>query len=271
MYLLSDGISFLLCHVIRYRRAVVHKNLLIAFPEKTEAERKKIARQFYSYFTDNWLEFIKMISISKKELNKRFTSNYEEMKAVYDSGKNVQTHLGHTFNWEYAVGAYGMNTEFPFVAVYRPISNKIVDRIFYKVRTRFGSKLINAYEFKKEFFPYIRKRYALSLLADQKEFPGSAYWTPFFGKMTTFVQGPERTARLTNAAVLMANIKRPKRGYYYADIVVLSTDPRSLPYGEITKRMVAFIEESIRAQPANYLWSHNRWKYTFNAEKYTAL
>ncbi len=67
MYLLSDGISFLLYHIIRYRRSVVRQNLAIAFPEKTPQERKKIERDFYTYFTDNWIEFIKLFSITKED------------------------------------------------------------------------------------------------------------------------------------------------------------------------------------------------------------
>src|SRR5205085_1957731 len=76
MYILSDGISFLLYYVIRYRRAVVRGNIAIAFPEKTEQERKIIERDFYTHFTDNWIEFIKLFSISREELNKRFMANY---------------------------------------------------------------------------------------------------------------------------------------------------------------------------------------------------
>jgi len=271
MYLLSDGISFLLYYIIRYRRAVVKHNIAIAFPEKTEGERKKIERDFYTHFTDNWIEFIKLFSISKKEMNKRFKANYEMLDELYNSGYNVQTHLGHFFNWEYANMAYGMNIQLPFVAVYRPLSSKLMDKVLYKVRTRFNSYMLSAYNFRREFAPFMRKRYLLVLVADQKEFPDKAYWSPFFGKMATFVQGPERTARLNNAVITMGNIKRVKRGYYVSEVVLLTKEPRSLPNGEITKRMIAFIEDTIREQPANYLWSHKRWKYTFDPEVHTAL
>lgn len=271
MYLLSDGISFLLYHVIRYRRAVVKKNLAIAFPERQAKERKKIEREFYTCFTDNWIEFIKLLSISKKELNKRFTGNYELLEALYATGQNVQLHLGHYFNWEYANVAYGMNVPYPFVVVYRPISSKIIDRIFYKVRTRFSSHLISAYQFRQQFVNYAKGRFALVLVADQKEFPGKAYWTPFFGQLATFVKGPERTAKMNNSAVVLGLIKKVKRGYYTSKMELIATEPRNMPEGELTKRMVAFIEDAIREQPANYLWSHNRWKYTFNPEVHKVL
>lgn len=271
MYLLSDGISFLLYHLIRYRRAVVKRNISIAFPDKTAKERQKIERDFYTYFTDNWIEFIKLFSISEKELNKRFTGNYEVANALYATGQNVQMQLGHYFNWEYANLAYGMHITYPFVVVFRPISSKIIDRIFYKVRTRFNSHLISAYRFRQEFATYAKDRFALVLVADQKEFPEKAYWTPFFGQMTTFVKGPDRTAKFNNAAVVLGLIKRIKRGHYTSELVLITTTPRSLPEGELTKRMISFIENAIREQPANYLWSHNRWKYTFDPGQHAAL
>ncbi len=271
MYLLSDGISFLLYYIIRYRRKVVKSNLFIAFPEKTEAERKKTEREFYTNFTDNWIEFVKLFSISKKELNKRFTGDYKLLNELHFAGHNVQVNLGHYFNWEYANVAYGMNVISPFIVVYKPISDKVIDRIFYKVRTRFGSQMVSAKNYRQDFAPFAKKRFTLVLVADQSEFPEKAYWAPFFGKQATFVKGPERTAVTNLASVTMATIKKIKRGYYHSDLVLLTTDPGSLSKGEITKQMVAFIENSIREQPANYLWSHRKWKWVFDEEKYTPV
>ena len=77
LYIFSDGIAFLLKHVIKYRVDVVHQNLIIAFPNKTEKERKQIAYDFYQQFTDSFIETIKLLSISDKTFQKRFTSNVE--------------------------------------------------------------------------------------------------------------------------------------------------------------------------------------------------
>ncbi len=159
----------------------------------------------------------------------------------------------------------------PLLVVYKPISNKIIDRIFYKVRTRFGSHLISSDNYRQQFAPFAKHPFTLVLVADQSSFPEKAYWLPFFGKMATFVQGPERTARMNNAAVMMSRFTKIKRGYYHSELILLTTDPKSLPKGEITKQMASFVEDCIREQPANYLWSHRRWKWEWDAEKYKAL
>ena len=70
LYLLSDILYFLLYHVVRYRKKVVMDNLSLAFPEKTAAERRAIARRFFRRFTDNWIESLKLLSISEKEIGR---------------------------------------------------------------------------------------------------------------------------------------------------------------------------------------------------------
>src|ERR1700753_537143 len=79
LYGISDGIAFLLYAVIRYRRDVVANNLKIAFPEKTDAERQRIAKRFYRNFTDNFIETIKLLSASPAFLQKRFVIDNPEL------------------------------------------------------------------------------------------------------------------------------------------------------------------------------------------------
>jgi KDO2-lipid IV(A) lauroyltransferase len=272
IYILSDGAYFLLYYVFGYRKQVVMGNLLIAFPGKTEAERKSIARQFYKQFADNFLEIIKLISISKEELNKRFTANFDVINNLYNSGVNVQLHSGHFFNWEYANLAYSANIRYPLVVVYMPLTNKIFNRLFLKLRQKFGSNMVAATDFKKDFIPFSKQRYVLALVGDQNPGnPGNAYWTTFFNKLTPIVKGPEKGAKINRTAVVMCNFYPLKRGYYHSEFVLLTTDARSLPDGEITKKMLAYIEDTIRKHPHCYLWSHRRWKWQFDEEKHRKL
>lgn len=247
-------------------------NLLIAFPEKTEEERKHIAKEFYKKFTDNFLEVLKLISISKEEFNKRFTGNFEVINDLYDSGVNVQLHSGHFFNWEYANLGFSANLRYPFVVVYMPVDNKVFNRLFLALRQKFGSLMVAATDFRKDFSPYSKQRYVLALVGDQNPgHPDNAYWATFFNKLTPIVKGPEKGARINKTAVVMCNFYPVKRGYYRTELILVTTDPRSLPDGEITKRMLAFIEEAIRKNPSCYLWSHKRWKWQFDEERHRKL
>jgi KDO2-lipid IV(A) lauroyltransferase len=247
-------------------------NLALAFPEKTLEERKTIAKKFYRNFTDNFIEAIKLLSISKSELQKRFICDFTTMNKLYPTGRNVQFHLGHFFNWEYANLLFGFNSLYPALTVYKPINNKSVDRLFARLRTRFGAKLISSRNFLREFKPYLKQRFALVFVADQSlGSTRTAYWLPFFGKLTPFVTGPEKNAKLNNPIVFYVKFGKIKRGFYKVEFTEISNDPRSLPEGDITKKMISLLEDNIRENPENYLWSHRRWKHTYDPAKHRAL
>jgi KDO2-lipid IV(A) lauroyltransferase len=272
MYLISDGIYWLVYHVFRYRRTIVSGNLLLAFPEKSEKERIHIAKDFYRQFVDNFIENIKMFSISEKELNKRVTCNYEVMNDLLASGHNVQLQGGHMFSWEFINLGYCANTTYPFIAIYMPLSNKVMDRVMMKMRSRFHPILIPRDNFRYQFHQYARKRYILALIADQN--PGDtkhAYWLPYFGTMAPFLAGPERSASLYNSTVVFSTYYQVKRGYYRSEMTVITTQPKGMPKGALTKLFRDYLEEQIRLRPSNYLWSHRRWKWKFDEEKYGKL
>lgn len=273
LYFLSDGIAFLLRSVIRYRVEVVDHNLSIAFPNKTVTERKQIAKEFYQKFTDSFFETIKLISMSEKSFNKRFTSNVEVLNNVYATGQNVQLMAGHFFNWEFANWGAAKYGKYPFIAVYMPLSNAYFDRLILDMRKRYGSIMIPATNFKNQFHKYATEgHYALALAADQNPGnPKSAYWVPFFGQLTPFVKGPEKGAKLNNTAQIFIHFYSKKRGYYHADYEVMTTAPNYFKDGQLTAQYVKVLEEKIKQHPANYLWSHRRWRYPYDANQYGHL
>jgi len=267
LYIFSDGIAFLLKHVIKYRVDVVHQNLIIAFPNKTEKERKQIAYDFYQQFTDSFIETIKLLSISDKTFQKRFTSNVEVLNNLYPTGQSVQIMAGHFFNWEFANWGVAKYGKYPFLAVFMPLSNKVFSKLIYDLRARYGSILIPATNFRSQFHKYANEgSYAMALAADQN--PGNplqAYWVNFFGRLTPFVKGPEKGAKLNNTAQVFVHFYRTKRGYYHSQYELMTISPNYFKDGQLTALYVKVLEEKIKANPSNYLWSHRRWKYTYDA------
>jgi Kdo2-lipid IVA lauroyltransferase/acyltransferase len=273
LYFISDIVAFFLQHVFKYRGKVVQQNLAIAFAQKTAKERQQIANDFYQQFTDSFIETFKLISISDKNFEKRFTSNVEVLNKLYASGQSVQIMAGHFFNWEFANWGAAKYGKYPFIAVYMPLSNPHFNKIILKLRMRFGSIMIPATNFKSQFHKYASKgSYAMALAADQN--PGnplSAYWVPFFGRLTPFVKGPEKGALLNNTAQVFVHFYRVKRGYYHSEYEVMTTSPNYFKDGQLTALYVKILEEKIKARPANYLWSHRRWRYEYDAKKHEKL
>src|SRR5688500_7604548 len=139
LFLVSDLAYFFLYYVTGYRKGLVDSNLKIAFPEKTEEERKKIAKEFYLNFTDTFVETIKMISIGRKELEQRSQVEVDYINELIAKGLNIHIMAGHQFNWEFANLVYATYVQIPFVGIYMPMNNKIFDKISFKFRSRYGT------------------------------------------------------------------------------------------------------------------------------------
>jgi len=263
LYALSDLLTFLVFRVIGYRKDVVLANLKIAFPEKNAEEREKIAKDFYRLFMDTLMETIKLLSLSKRRVMKRFVGSAEILNQVMDKGRNLTVMAMHNFNWEVVNQNVAMQLRYPFVAVYMPISSTITEKLMARIRSRFGTILIPATKFKSQYAQYANVHHILALVADQNPGnPENANWFPFFGKMTPFVKGPEKGARQRGDAVVFAHFYPVRRGVYTFDWKIPTYNAAELEEGELTRMYVEYVQECIRKQPANYLWSHRRWKHS---------
>ena len=266
LYIISDGIYLVVYYIVGYRKKEVMKNLEIAFPEKSNAERVKIAKAFYHNFLDSFIETIKLASASRDFLEKRITANWEVLEPLYQTGKSCQLHLGHTFNWEWGHHVLGSHTKYQVLVVYMPLSNAVLEKLMYHLRVRYGNKFIAAGNMSKSMEAFKNTQYLLGLVADQS--PGNlknAYWMNFFGRPTGFISGPEKGARAGDLPVLFTSIVKPKRGYYHGHFEIACEDPRTLKEGELTLRYARYIEKVIRLNPEMWLWSHRRWKHSWNS------
>ena len=267
LYFISDIFYGIIYYVIGYRKKVVMDNLLIAFPEKTQSRRTRIAKDFYHNLIDSFIESIKLISISDKEFYKRCTGNFDAINEITESGKTMQLHSGHQFNWEYANRIFSAKLKMPFVLVYVRITNKALDKIFKKIRSKNGTVLIAADKYRQQMLGIYKQQYALALVADQRPpNAGNAFWLNFFSKPAAFLYTPEKNAQRGKRPVGFSSFKKLKRGYYTFNTTIVTQNAAELKNGELTKMYRDFLEQQIKEQPANYLWSHKRWKFDYKEE-----
>uniref|UniRef100_UPI003FF0652A lysophospholipid acyltransferase family protein n=1 Tax=Prevotella sp. TaxID=59823 RepID=UPI003FF0652A len=269
LYAISDLLMPLLYHVIRYRRGVVRRNLVTSFPEKSTREVVAIEKGFYHWFCDYFLESIKLLSISDKELNRRLRiKNPEVHEQWYLKGRNTAGFLGHYCNWEWLsrVGK-DMNPERRACLIYDPLHSKAIDYLFLRIRSYAPTGVPTPKkDILRQLLTWKREgRFSLSgYIADQSpKWENIHLWLPFLNHPETPVfTGAERIARKMNDAVYYVKMTRPRRGYYDVEYVPITDDPASLPDGEVTRRFFKMLEQSIKEAPAYYLWTHNRWKRT---------
>jgi len=269
-YLLSDGLSWLLNRVVKYRRKVVEENILIAFPEKTASERKVIRDEFYTNFTDVFLEQTWLLTATKEELLAKSTLlNPELLDKFAKEGTPVMLAAGHHNNYELGAASIAMQISMPVSVIYAPLANPYFDQKIRGTRGKFGLDLWprgeaqrRAEEWSKEY-----KAFSIGFAFDQSPHAGKRkYWMPFFGRMTAMATGLESYSRKYNAAVVFITVERVRRGEYTMELSVITEDANSEPDGAILAKASAMLEEVIRKDPVGWLWSHRRWK--LDAEKH---
>jgi Kdo2-lipid IVA lauroyltransferase/acyltransferase len=256
----------LVFYVIGYRKKVVVNNLRNAFPEKSDKEIKKITAQFYLHFCDIIFETLKLLTMSQKEFKKRFVFDESALRvfAAFEAkGQSVIGVMGHCGNWEWGAIAYPVYFKHMITGVYHPLSNKNVDQLVLKLRSRFGGNIIPMSRVYKELLTLRQKNIPtlLGLIADQAPPPESAYWTTFLNQDTAVFYGTEKIAKKFNFPVVYVPVIKIKRGYYKLSAVVITDDPAQMPDGLISELHTRELEKNIREQPYAWLWSHKRWKH----------
>ena len=265
LYILSDGLYYILYYIVRYRRRIVRKNLTESFPEKSEKEIVGIEKKFYRYLTDTILESVKMATISPKEISRRMKlMNVEGLKETMRAGKSASVFMGHYGNWEW-VSSLPVHLEEGMlgVQIYHELSNKDMDRLMLHIRGRMGAISVEM----RKTVRYIGKMAsegkvaAIGFIADQTPRKKDAhYYLNFLNHEVPALVGTEKLTKHYGFEAWYLNVKRVKRGYYEAEFVKLHENPQELPDFELTDIYYQRLEEMIRKQPELYLWSHNRFR-----------
>ena len=267
MYLISDGLFFLIFYIIRYRRKLVRKNLSESFPEKGIKEISHIEKRFYHFFTDYVFETCKLATISKKEMMRRMIfTNIDVIESEISQGKSVTLFLGHYCNWEW-ISSLPMYISTPFTAgqVYQEIKNVAVDRLFLENRGKFGSNSVELNHIARWANMQIKNNHTIAVgyIADQSpHWHSMNHWIHFLNHETSAFIGPEKITKKYDFQAYFIDIKRPKRGCYQAEFIKLHDDPKSLPDFELTDIYFSVLEKTIHRDPTLYLWTHNRFKRT---------
>ncbi|NDK55061.1 lysophospholipid acyltransferase family protein [Pontibacter fetidus] len=261
LYLLSDLLYFIVYYVVGYRKKVVLTNLRNSFPEKPEAEIQSIANAFYRQFADIVVEILKLRSMKSTEMERRVVfANQKLLDNFVISGTPVITMGSHSCNWEWVLSAGAVQFGFPAEGIYKPLNNPFFEDFMFRTRSRLGARLIKMKDTLRDFAANRHVPRVIAMLSDQTPLWSEiTFWTTFLNQDTPFYEGAEKLAKKFKYPVLFLDIKRTKRGHYTLTFEVISDGTSdTVPITEIFAQK---LEAAIRRAPANYLWTHKRWKH----------
>ena len=240
---------------IKYRLEILEKNIQFSFPLFKKKERHLLLTNFYIEFSNTIVEIIKSIKLSEQDIINRIEIKNESV--LQKNIKNKKPFIficGHYANLEWLALRLSLIPNINLSAVYKPLSNKNLNELLVKIRSKFGAKLITLNKWKYFILKNKKKPYSFMFVADQvPENKNNGIRINFLNQSTLFHTGPEKTAKLLKSEIFYIEMLKIKRGYYTVEFKKISSK-------NITKEYAGLLEKTITKNPASWLWSHNRWK-----------
>lgn len=274
-------LAFLVGDVFQYRRSTVVDNLTHAFPEKSEKEIRKITRQFYLHFADVVTEafWFGGCHRSRRLARARLAEvvNPEEFLELDAGSPSMMMFCSHAGNWEIIGGLAADNSfskkcplpidEKNLSVSFRAQSSRMVDEILRDNRLAplHDPKNVPGYMESGKIIRYILenrdKHFYYSMITDQRPYiSGSdSIEVTFMGRRTRTMSAAASLARKGKMSVCYLKMTKKSRGHYLIEFVPICKDASTMSVQEIMDRYYALMDEQLREQPFNYLWTHRRW------------
>ena len=264
---LGRGVGWLAYRMAGGLRRTARRNLMLAFPDQTPAERERLVRGCFETLGRTLGEFSQFNKATPDSLRQRVEYDAESIahfRRVEQSGRGVIFLTGHIGAWELL--SFGWSAlEYPISFLVRPLDNSRVDDLVEQIRTRFGNRAIGKRQSVRTAIKILREGGTLGILADLNALPKEGVFVPFFNHLACTTAGVATLALRTNAIVFPVwsvwDAERNKFVFHGGpEIELLRTGDDKADIAANTARFAAVWESVIRRWPEQWMWIHKRWK-----------
>jgi len=249
----------------RLRRTAM-RNLELAYPEKSLAERRSIADEVFGSIARLIWVFARFPQVNRENINQWI--RYEGLEHYIEAkkaGRGILFATAHFGNWELSAFAHALMTE-PMHIMIRPLDNPGIDRLVEDRRRLSGNRLIVKWDGARAVFRALHLNEAVGVLIDQNTSLQEGVFVDFFGTLACANTAFVKIAARTGAAVILGYaVWSEIEGMY-----ILKFHPPLEISGdavEDTRRLHAVLEQVIRQHPGQWLWIHRRWKTRPDGER----
>ena len=248
-------------------RRTGERNLKLAFPEKTDAERRLLLRGCFENLGRLLGEFSQLPQATPETLRKIIDYDpvgLAHLREAEKNGRGIIFLTGHVGSWELL--SFGWSAlEYPISFLVRPIDNPRIEAMIEKIRTRFGNRAIDKKSAARESLRVLREGGTLGILSDLNTQPHEGVFVPFFGRLACTTAGIATLALKTDAIVIPTCAvwdKQRRRYFFHGDppVELVRTGDRRQDVEVNTARFAAAMERMVRLYPDQWLWIHKRWK-----------
>ena len=271
LYLLGDFAYLIVYYLIHYRKDTVRGNLELVFGKDDRKKLRRIEKRYYRHLCDCIVETVKLLHISDKEIDERVdVPNGEFIDDIIRSGHPVVLFLGHYGNWEWVQAIIRHFSE-PLIGgqIYAPLSDRVMDRVMLKIRSRFGLECIPQNKAVRRLIQMVNdgQLFVIGFISDQR--PGGKileHWTDFLGQDTPYAVGGETIGNHVDARFVYLDVEKTSRGHYRMTFCPMNPDPEDKGEYPYSREFMKMLEKTIYRAPEYWLWSHKRWLRTRESE-----
>jgi Kdo2-lipid IVA lauroyltransferase/acyltransferase len=246
-------------------RLAAMRNLQLAFPDWSDAQREQVIRRMIRQV--GWMagEFSQFPKYTRERIEQLVLIDGEEnFDATQRRGKGVLFLTGHMSAWELAPFAHARYGH-PLHFLVRPIANRRVDALINGYRCLSGNLPIEKNRSARAILKVLGEGGTVGILADHNTVPEEGVFVNFFGILASTTSGLARIALHTDAAVVPGflawddSLRKYRLGFQPA-VELSRTGDDEADILENTERFMRIIEDWVRAHPDQWLWVHKRWK-----------
>lgn len=239
----------------------VLRNLRLAFPEKTEAERELIAKQAWENVGRTAGELPHLPKINPYKGDRVKVTGAEHLDAIEDADEGAVFISGHLANWE-IMAAVICNRPVDCLVTYRMLNNPHIDKRINKVRHDYGIGVLTPKGLgTREMMRALSSGRSVALMNDQKFNQGLA--VDFFGHPAMTAPGPSRLALKYGVPIVPVSTRRTGPSRFHVTIhppfVPKKTGDTEADVRNCVEHITAFLEAEVRANPGQWFWQHRRW------------
>lgn len=261
---LGAAVGWFVGTLLGLRRGVVRANLRLAFPERSEAWRRRVARASWAHLGRETVATFRLADATPEALLARcdFTG-LEAFEAAVAEGRGVVLVSGHLGNWEVG-GASLAARGLPVDAVAKGMANRRFEEDVTATRHRLGLRIVEMGQAPRAVPRSLAAGRIAALVADQ-DMHRNGVFVPFFGVPAATARGPAVFALRSGAPVFLGIPLRSRDDPRRFDMRLerIKFEPGGTVEEDV-RRLTALhtraLEAAVRSAPEQYFWQHKRWK-----------
>jgi Kdo2-lipid IVA lauroyltransferase/acyltransferase len=260
---LGEGLGLMFYLLDRVHRRIALANLQVAFPARTEEERRTIAKSMFKHFGRLLLELLKYASLSNEQKLARVEWEGEErVRLAYAQGKGILFCTGHFGFWEQQALAHALKFE-PMAVMARPLDNPQLHDLLERIRVSNGNPVLYRRGAVRKALRLLAEGRGVGILMDQHMSSPDAIYVDFFGLPAATTSTLAALAIRTGAPVIPLFAFPLPDGRYrmiYEHPVEPPRQDSPDAVREFTQRCTDVLEMHVRRHPDLWLWMHRRWR-----------